>query len=310
MEQFLTGDIWNEVNKNLKGTKNNIACIAYITSNQLKLKKGDILVCDASDYSIKQGSTSAEIIESYFNKGVVIYNKSVLHSKLLLTEKFIVIGSANLSSNSAKNLIESAVLTDNGTLISQTKAFCHNLIEESIKLTKQSIDELKKIPVIKRGSKPPSKSKVRRMKFGNSHWIVPIVELSNNLYNPVRFHVEKTKKNIAETENIKEEQIGYLRCRIKSKFTKNAKIGDQIILIWSNKEKTRRIVYHPATILKIEKDENIIHIYHDDLNSEKKESWTKFKLFIKKHSLNIKTIKPPEKFIPQSDFNKLKLFWQ
>lgn len=136
MEQFITGDIWTVVNKKLTGKQKITACIAYVTSGNLKLKKDDILVCDASSYSIKYGNTSANILDNYFKKGIKIYSNKDLHSKLLLTDQFLVIGSSNLSSNSATNLIESAVLTDNDILISQSKAFCFNLIQESTELTR------------------------------------------------------------------------------------------------------------------------------------------------------------------------------
>jgi hypothetical protein len=64
MEQFLTGDIWKEVNKLLTKRQKKIACIAYVTSDKLELTKGDILICDASTFAIKFGETSAKTIES------------------------------------------------------------------------------------------------------------------------------------------------------------------------------------------------------------------------------------------------------
>jgi hypothetical protein len=42
-----------------------------------------------------------------------------------------VVGSANLSKSSAERLTESSVITESDILISQAKAFCHNLTEES-----------------------------------------------------------------------------------------------------------------------------------------------------------------------------------
>ena len=112
MEQFLTGDIWKGVNKLFAKRQKKIACIAYVTSDKLKLTKGDILICDASNFAIKFGMTSiAKTLDTYFKNGVELYSKENLHSKLLLTDKFLVIGSANLSKNSAEILTESSVVT-------------------------------------------------------------------------------------------------------------------------------------------------------------------------------------------------------
>jgi hypothetical protein len=310
MEQFITGDIWTEVNKKLTGKQKKTACIAYVTSDNLKLTKGDILVCDASNYSIKNGNTSAVTLENYFTKGVKIYSNQDLHSKLLLTDKFLVIGSSNLSTNSAINLIESAVLTDNDILISQSKAFSYNLIQESTELSIQNIHELKQIEVIKRAFKPTSNSKLRSRIFGKSCWIMPTNDLSDKIYETVRERVEKSKKKIEEKGNLKKEEIGYLRHKGVSKFTINVKIGDQIILNWGNKENTRRNVFPPAAILRIEKDEKLTHIYYDDSQSEKKMSWTKFKTLTKKLELKLQIDKPRTKILSDTDLKKMKLIWK
>jgi hypothetical protein len=118
MEQLLSGDIWAQVNKILKKEKEKIACIAYVTSAELQLTKGDTLICDASTYSIKCGTTSATTLNKYYKRGVKIYCNQQLHSKLLLTDNFLVIGSANLSESSAKNLVESSIVTYNDISIS------------------------------------------------------------------------------------------------------------------------------------------------------------------------------------------------
>lgn len=109
MDQFLTGDIWGKVNKLITGKTKKIACIAYVTSEKLYLSKGDVLVCDASEFAIKFGQTSAVTLQNYFNRGIAIYSNSQLHAKLLLTETFLAIGSANLSKSSAEKLTESSV---------------------------------------------------------------------------------------------------------------------------------------------------------------------------------------------------------
>src|SRR2546426_12755134 len=95
MENFLTGDIWREVNKLLAKRQEKIACIAYVTSDNLHLTKGDILICDASNFAIKFGETSAKTLDTYFKRGVKLFINQQLHSKLLLTDNFLVVGSAN-----------------------------------------------------------------------------------------------------------------------------------------------------------------------------------------------------------------------
>ncbi len=72
MDNFITGDIWSEVNKRLTKQQNKTACIAYVTTDNLELSEGDILICDASNYAIKRLSAqhktaalSAKVLDAH-----------------------------------------------------------------------------------------------------------------------------------------------------------------------------------------------------------------------------------------------------
>ena len=148
MEKFITEDIWNEVNNLISNSdKKKMISIAYVTSNSLKLTKGDMLICDASDYSIINGQTSVDILQEYLSQGVEIYSLDQLHSKFLVSEDFLIIGSANLSKNSAENLIESAVIMDSKVLIEEAILFFTKLITISENISTERIRELSEIPI-------------------------------------------------------------------------------------------------------------------------------------------------------------------
>lgn len=232
-----------------------------------------------------------------------------LHSKLLLTDNFLVIGSANLSKSSAERLTEASVITDNDILLSQAKAFCYNLKEESILLTKQDIDALLKIEVVKRPFKPTAKSKTRQKTFGDKFWFVSASPLSDRTYNKIKKTVELTTTSISERENIAEENISFLRWRAKTEFSETAKEGDQIILKYNNESKTRSYIYPPSTILNQQVIDGFVYFYYDTRNSEKcKISWTKFQSFIKNIKLD-KTITTRTKSISKADISKLSPLW-
>lgn len=310
MEQFLTGDVWSQVNKHLKKKQSKIVCIAYVTSDSLALGKGDILICDASEAAIKFGETSAKTIKSYYDRGVNVYSSQSLHAKFLLTDSFLVIGSANLSKSSAERLTESSILTSSSSLISQAKAFSHNLIQESTLLNEKSISQLLEIKVVRQPFKNKGKSKVRSIKFGDQCWFIPSFELSERAYDKVRGIVEKTTKEVSKKNNIAEDEIDFLRWKGESKFSKIAKEGDQIILRLNNKDKTRSYVYPPSTILKKEVADGYTYIYHDSRNAEKqKMSWTKFQAFLKNLNLG-KTISNRTVVVLKDDFEKLITVWK
>jgi hypothetical protein len=300
MEQFLTGDIWRAVNRILKKKQKKIACIAYVTSDNLHLTKGDVLICDASQYSIKFGETSARTIDSYFKRGVRIYSNQNLHSKLLLTDRFLVIGSANLSRSSAERLTESSVVTNNEILISQTKAFCHNLIEESDQLTSKEIGSLLKIKVVKRPVKPSNKSKLRTKKFGSRIWVLPISDIKKRISDAEIEFVED-----AESE-LKNEYISYIRMKGKSSFRSMAKEGDQFIKIWTNDSKSRRYIYPLNTVLLVQRNKNWTRYYYDETKTEgKKTAWSKFLSIIDRLGLERNISKFSFREISNSDAKKL-----
>lgn len=309
MERFLTGDIWKQANKLLNTRHKKTACIAYVTSNKLKLTDGDSLICNASNFAIKYGQTSAKIIMSYFKKGVKVFSNDALHSKILLTNKLLIVGSANLSKSSAEKLTESSILTDSNVLIAQAEAFCYNLLQESHPLNEKDIRTLLKIKVEKRVFNPVTKSKTRQKKFGNRYWFISASLLRERTYDKIKDIVEETTISISKSKKINEANISFLRWRGETEFTKNAKEGDQIILKFNNEDKTRSYIYPPSVILKKEVDNGFTYFYHEDKNAEQRKiSWTKFQSKIKNIELE-KNITGRATSLSESDIQKIKSVW-
>lgn len=309
MEDFLTGDIWKEVNKELTSRQKKIACIAYVTSDKLKLNKGDSLICDASIFSIKFGETSAKTLKAYFDKGIKIFSKQDLHSKFLLTDHFLVIGSANLSKSSAETLTESSIITYSDILISQATAFCYNLIEESTLLDEKDIQKLLKIEVVKRPFKKTTSSKTRQKKFGNRYWFVSVFPLGDRTYNKIEDKIKKTTASISKTTKIDEDDISFLRWSAKTKFRETAKEGDLIIRRFNNKGKKSSYVYPPSTILKKQIVDGVTYFYyHDQDSEERKVSWKNFQAFLKTIKLE-KSITKRTRTILENDVKKIKPLW-
>jgi hypothetical protein len=180
---------------------------------------------------------------------------------------------------------------------------------ESTELTGELIDDLLKIEVIKKDFKPNSKSKIRGEVFGNDFWIMPVKDLSEKIYGAIKGKVDKSIKVISENHQIDEDDINFLRFGGVSKFTTEAKIGDQIILNWESKGMNRHYVYPPATILRIEKVDKITFIFYDNKKENKRMSWSKFKALTKNFDLELKTDKPRRKKLSTSDINYLIPIW-
>jgi hypothetical protein len=307
MEEILTGDVWKEVNSRIPKRVKKFACIAYVTLDNLNLTKGDTLICNASDYAIKNGQTDAKVLAKYFKKGVEIYSCQNLHSKLLLAGKNLVIGSANMSLSSANNLIETAVLTQSETLIAQAQAFCENLLEpeESNKLTKDDISCLLKIKVVRRGIQPTTitKSKTRNIKFGQAIWIISVSPLSERIASNEQGFTDQVE---LELNN---DNLNYIRFTGNSDFRNNAKEGDRIFIIWKNHNGTRSYLYPMNTILKKQENSNWTRFYYDDSKTSKnKIPFSKFLKDMESLSLDKKISKFSTRILSKSDTEKLKKY--
>jgi hypothetical protein len=81
-------------------------------SNKLMLEAGDTLVTYMSLHSLQAGQVDPFEIEKFIKRGVKVFSKSCLYAKVYVLGDKVIACSANLSSSSERNLIESGILTD------------------------------------------------------------------------------------------------------------------------------------------------------------------------------------------------------
>ena len=133
-----------------------IAAVAYVGIDApgiLPLRRGDLLVCNASKAAIKQGSTSALALETYFKRGVLIFSQPRLHGKVVCLSKRAFVGSANISSRSKNDLYEAVIETTSKKLVDSARRFVLDLSTEYHQLTKSEVGDLKKVKISK--NRPP-----------------------------------------------------------------------------------------------------------------------------------------------------------
>jgi hypothetical protein len=123
LQQVLTDKIWRDVAKRARSAPSRKAAIAYVTTNDVGLRAGDVLIADASVRAIRSGQTDARLLRKLHDAGVIIYCREGLHSKVALFGKHAVVGSANMSGS---DLIEASVITDSAIIVSGVAAFIEN----------------------------------------------------------------------------------------------------------------------------------------------------------------------------------------
>lgn len=148
--KFLSVDQpWADISEVLDKTRAKVFCaIGYIGKDApsiLRLGEGDVLVCDASDATVKSGSTYPEALLTYAKSGVRIYSVSGLHAKVIVTSGTAWIGSMN-ASESSRNLIEAAIRLENSQMVRQAREFILAQKSLSTPLTQSDIRRLINLP--------------------------------------------------------------------------------------------------------------------------------------------------------------------
>ena len=149
---------WNEIARDVdpKVRQSVTAVVAYIGSdapNILALRRGDKLVCDASDTAIRGGMTSADALRTYLNRGVELYSVSGLHAKVVIGSRWVWIGSAN-ASTSSENLLEASVRVTDVETRRDVRSWAVDLMTEDAAVSRLDLGRLLDLPVKRRAGLP------------------------------------------------------------------------------------------------------------------------------------------------------------
>lgn len=153
MQKVLTENIWETVSRIANAYPKKIA-VAYVTDlGLLRLTRGDVLICDASDGNVTAGVVDRDLLAKLFRKGVDIYSMPSLHAKCARFgrgKKYTLIGSSNLSLNSANELEELAIMTDDVITGSKVDARMQGWMENGVEVKAKVLRHLMKLPRTKR----------------------------------------------------------------------------------------------------------------------------------------------------------------
>lgn len=116
------GQAWKAIGDAVRKAKGEVAAaVGYIGidgPDVLPLQTGDLLVCDASDRAVRNGSTHPHALERYIRRGVAVYSYPGLHAKVIVLPRRVFVGSANASKHS-RDCLEEAVFESTDALTRQ-----------------------------------------------------------------------------------------------------------------------------------------------------------------------------------------------
>ena len=250
MNEFLGTSPWTAISKDVARKRREpiVAAISYVgvkASEVLPLREGDFLICDASVRAIKQGVTSAKALAAYLRIGVRVFSHEGLHSKVIATENFAWVGSANASGNSRDNLIEASVRIE-GPAFRDAYRWAESLAVEDTELSLRDVRLLAKLPVSwqARGGVPGRVSKSVNMPDGLSRLV--ILELDSNGSAAAEKAAEKQRAEVKKSLSVQGSQLNWF----ENKRPLPIKEGEWFIPVCGNK------VGKPCRLERVKKEKN------------------------------------------------------
>lgn len=282
-------DIWNTIPEIIKASKHTDIAVAYLGndgSKLLPLKKGDRLILDMSLATVKAGTTNPFEVEKLIKRGVKVFTRRNLHAKVILTEKSVLVGSANISKNSRDTLDEAAIYSTDTLVVQRTKDFIEKICIEPV--LPEYLNQCKKL------YKPPrftgsNKSKSTKNQVRATHaklWIVSLVVAS--IPDKEQDKYENSERKAERRINTEVSVLDNFHWSYKPKMADELESGDWIIQCILQKDKSV-LVYPPSRLIMIdhyirdEKRDKERYIFHlERYKSGQTMKWDNFRNEVKR----------------------------
>ncbi len=155
-----SGEVWKQLRRlsNARGVKK--AAVAFVSSDSIiKFGAGDLLIVDASDPVVLAGLTSASALSRAFSRGARIVSVAGLHAKVLIFDKTLAVGSANISMNSCNRLIESLMICSERNSVRHATQWIEGLASTGVSVNALLLKHLLSIEA----TRPPMRSAFRKL---------------------------------------------------------------------------------------------------------------------------------------------------
>jgi len=239
MLRIVSAGLWQEIGKLARQNRRRLGAVAYVTLDKfVKFGKRDTLVCDASDQAIKSGQTSVAVLRSAFRRKACLYSSPGLHAKVLIVGRTVVIGSANLSDASFRQLDEAALITDDSRALATGRLLIDALARQADRIDEDFLRRASKLEV-----RPPRRGSGHRRPIrlaGPRAWLVSVVPLAEGEYSDEDELVEAERPTAERSTKYSNSSSGYVRFGDNSLFRKEAKKGDLVIAVWISTQKSNR----------------------------------------------------------------------
>jgi len=283
--KVVSNRLWNVIGAKSRVASMRRAAIAYVgESPPIIFGKGDLLVVDASDSSIKSGRTSARALAAFHKAGAELFSYPHLHAKVMLLDDWAVVGSANASRPSEIVYLEAAVITDRPDITGQVERLISELAERSALINEPFLERILRLPVVKAPFVPPRRGRRQLAPTLSSPcaWLVSLWEEAS--YPGDEAQIEAITKEEQKKVGRKAGEVAWFFWSGRTGFPAKAKVGDIVVECWRPRAKintTRSVrVFRHARLLRIFKEPGVkattFHCLWPPDSARTAMSWTAF----------------------------------
>jgi hypothetical protein len=243
---FLSNEtLWQMLAARIKAASHVDAAIAYFGqggAKLLSLRSGDRLVVDMSPATVRAGGTDPREIEKLIKRGVEAFTRRNLHAKIVVADKWVISGSANVSRHSQQVLDEAAILTTDPSAVRRAQEFIDRICTEPVR--PEYIEKCKSIyrPPRFDGQHAGSKDRQHRATHAKL-WLVNLVEAT-----VPDLELERYEHGEAKAEKLVKDQgrstTTSFHWSHKPKMASELELGDWIIQVTTYEDES--ILVSPA----------------------------------------------------------------
>lgn len=245
--------VWSRLTTLARGRNRASAAVPYFGSGAndlLPLRKGSTLVVRFDREAVRCGQVNPKEIIRAIKTGVEVHACANLHAKVFVLGDTAIVGSANVSTSSAKSLIEACVEIKNRSFAAKCRKFI-----DSLKGDKIGLEFAKKMAPL---YKPPKFDGVgARAKSGKAKRVVPrhsdlwLVSLVSSAWKDIDYEQEeagwaKAEKALTNPRKTEIETFGWWG----PGFLEKVKRGERVLMS-TKEEKGRVFVSPPGRVLDI-----------------------------------------------------------
>jgi hypothetical protein len=255
----------------------------------LHLKRGDVLVVALTIGNARNGSVYPAEIKRLQAKGVRVFIASVLHAKVVLCGRNVIVGSANLSQTSFTHLDEAAMLTTDTKVVKHVRGW----------FQQRTLEEVSPewLAVCAKAYRPPKGGfgpRGKRARAARGLWLMGLSFSEDYPQDEVAIEQRGVAQAKRELSNKSAFEVQSIRWDGRDSFLAKIKKGDIVVQIMEAVDSRSHYAEELARFIgmrrtKSRRGTKIAYVYLEAPKRPKRTPWVKFKKRCSEYGLSLRS---------------------